>query len=258
MALERQDVRKLLQFRKQFPGGTAALILGDCQLHFTRGFLAELAPGTGIDDSGEAASLVDLSNALGFQAIATVDLCGKPTIRFDLHSDSPSRELLAKYDWVIDAGTAYCCFNVAAVLRNMLAFLKADGCIYQHASLVGHLGRGYYSFSPMLFSDFYTQNGFEIIEMCVRVKPPSEARRSGVIAPGRRVLSAPAATSEDWQDLGRHDFFVSSADRSHISFAHRYRAPETAAPPHHSMVMCFARRQAAAEFRNAIPEFFNT
>jgi hypothetical protein len=258
MALERQDVKKLLQFRRQFTGGAAALILGDCHLHFSRGYLAELAPTAGLDNSSEGASLADVARALGFESLHTVDLFGKPTIRFDLHGGSPPQELVAKYDWVIDAGTAYCCFDVAAVLKNMLAFLKPDGCVYQHASLVGHLGRGYYSFSPMLFSDFYTQNGFEIIEMCVRVKPPSEARRSGVIAHVRRVLSAPAATSEDWQALGRHDFFVSSADRSHISFADRYRAPEPAALPNNSMVMCFARRQAAAEFRNAIPEFFNT
>jgi len=258
MALERQDVRKLLQFRKQFPGGTAALILGDCQLHFTRGFLAELAPGTGIDDSGEAASLVDLSNALGFQAIDTVDLFGKPTIRFDLHSDSPSRELLAKYDWVIDAGTAYCCFNVAAVLRNMLAFLKADGCIYQHASLVGHLGRGYYSFSPMLFSDFYTQNGFEIVETCVRVKPPRDARPGGMIVRTKRLFAGAPRANGEWQAIGPRDFFVSSADCNHIAFSDQYRGPEPAALPNNSLVMCFARRRRVNEFRNAIPEFFNT
>ena len=257
MALERQDMRKLVQYRERYSQGTAALVLGDCQLHFSRGYLAELVPAARLDDSGAPATLADVGRALGFQTIDTVDLFGKPTIRFDLHSDSPPSGMLAKYDWVIDAGTAYCCFNVAAVLKNMLAFLKPQGCVYQHASLVGHLGRGYYSFSPMFFSDFYRQNDFEIAEVCVRVKPPREPTAEGLIGRMCRAFKPRHAVNEDWRVLGPRDFFVASADRDHIEFADAYRAPEPDILPNNALVMCFAQRRVASAFRNAIPEFFN-
>jgi hypothetical protein len=258
MALEHQDIRKLLQLRRRFPDGADALILGDCQFHFTRGHLAELAPAAGIEVSNQVASLTDVAKALGFKGIDTVDLFGQPTIRFDLHGDFPPAELQAKYDWVIDAGTAYCCFNVAAVLKNMLAFLKPGGCIYQHASLAGHLGRGYYSFSPMLYFDFYTQNGFEVVETCVRVKPPRDARPAGPIARLMRFFEAPTVANEEWLTIAPRNFFVSSADRANIAFADRYHAPEPATLPNNSLVMCFAKRRTMSEFRNAIPGFFNT
>src|SRR5436190_21085395 len=116
MGLEQQDVRKLGALRKRFPAGRSAMILGDCHLHFGRAFLAELFPDRGLGASNDPATLGDLARAFGFDRIDTVDLFGQPTVRFDLHSESVPVELAGRYDWVLDAGTAYCCFNVAAVL----------------------------------------------------------------------------------------------------------------------------------------------
>ena len=239
MGLEQQDIRKLVKLRNRYPEGTSALILGDCKFHFSRGLLAELCPGRDLEDSRDTPALTDLAKALGFQRIDTVDLFGNPTIRFDLHSDRVPKELEGGYDWIIDAGTAYCCFNVAAVFKNILSFLRPEGCVYHHASLAGHLGRGYYSFQPMLFHDFYTQNGFDVIEMGVRVKPRS--------ADGRDF---------DWQTVAPKQFFVASADSQQISLAEEVSGDEPRILPNNSLVMCFVKRRVRAEFKNAIPAYF--
>lgn len=262
MALEIHDVRKLVELRALYPDGTSCLILGDCFFHFSRGQLAGLCGDRSAVASTEAVQLADIAAALRFDTVETVDLFGDPTIRFDLQSNDIPGRWLQQFDWVIDAGTLYCCFNISNVLQNVLRFLKPSGAVFHLGSLVGHLGRGYYSLSPMLFADFYEQNGFEIVQMGVRVKPRHVDRerrpmRSLIRRIERRLgLNRTLDRPRGWRLIGRRDFFVASAAADALEFTDSHQLGEPDVLPNNAMIMCFARRERVVPFRDAIPGFY--
>src|SRR4051812_35644594 len=96
--------------------GADCLILGDCTFYVP------------------AMTLESFRDACGFRSVSTIDLFGSPTIKADLQ-DPPSPELLSKFGVIIDAGTLFCCFDVAGVWRNLLKMLTSDGTIFHHAAL---------------------------------------------------------------------------------------------------------------------------
>jgi hypothetical protein len=74
-----------------------------------------------------------------------------------------------QFDLVIDPGTSEHCWNVGTALINMANCVKVGGYIY-HMVPMAHWNHGFWNFSPCAFSDFYTQNGFEIIRLAARFK----------------------------------------------------------------------------------------
>lgn len=68
---------------------------------------------------------------------------------------------LGKFDLVIDPGTTEHCFNVGQAILNAANAVKAGGAILHMvpATMVNH---GFYNFSPTLFADLYTQNGWKL------------------------------------------------------------------------------------------------
>jgi SAM-dependent methyltransferase len=263
MGLEPQDIRKLVDLRTKYTEGTSALILGDCDFHFGREFLVDLGVNRSLGPS--PASLGDVASALNFSRLETVDLFGSPTIRFDLQSDDVPPELQGQFDWVIDAGTIFCCFNVAQVLRNVLRFLKPSGCVFHLAGLTGFFGRSYYAFSPMLFNDFYAQNGFEVIEMGVRVKPrllePARPRRLSFRSRLRSALrgleDGAVPPNLDWRPIGRKESFLAAADSHDLRFTDTMQPDEPNVVPNNAVMMCFARRRECTPFRDAVPQYYS-
>lgn len=65
------------------------------------------------------------------------------------------------YDLVIDPGTIEHCFNVGQALLNAAGAVKLGGRIL-HNSPVTLANHGYWNMSPVLYKDFYEQNGFVI------------------------------------------------------------------------------------------------
>lgn len=235
MGLEPHDIRKLLALRAAHPDGTAALILGDCHFYFDRTLL-------GFPDGGPV-TLRDVGQALGFTRLETVDLSGHPTIRLDLHGDVPA-DLVGAFDWILDAGTLFCCFNVPKVLANILRMLTPQGYVFHLAGLAGYLGRSYYALSPMFFRDFYTQNGFDVLEMGVRVKPRHLQQRWWR-----------GAVDLDWQPMGTSDTFVATASATDLTFRASYH-DEPDVLPNNALVMCFAQRRMVRPFTDAIPGYY--
>jgi hypothetical protein len=266
MALEPADIRKLLSLRAKHPDGGSALILGDCYFHFSQAYLTELCGGSGSCSSTTSprALLTDVAAALRFDRLETIDLFGSPTIRYDLQRDDVPAELRGQFDWIIDAGTLFCCFNVSRVLQHVLDFLKPTGCVFHVAGLVGYLGRSYYSFSPMLFNDFYAQNGFDLIELGVRIEPRHLDRATSRWWLHRRLLRTAVRRSKrsgpqahcDWQPIGRNETFVASASERELRFAKTFQADEPDILPNNSMIMCFAKRRRLVPFTDAVPEFY--
>lgn len=69
-----------------------------------------------------------------------------------------------QYDIVLDVGTAEHCFNIAQAVMNMAELVKQGGYIIHENPHSGWGNHGFYSLQPTFFHDFYSTNGFEIIE----------------------------------------------------------------------------------------------
>lgn len=67
-----------------------------------------------------------------------------------------------QYDFVLDVGTLEHCFNIAQALVNMAALVKVGGYVL-HENPFNWGNHGFYSLNPTLFSDFYGDNGFEVV-----------------------------------------------------------------------------------------------
>lgn len=200
--------------------GDSAIILGDCTFH------TPWRTGDNRRDLAEFAKVLRLSRA------ETIDLCGTPTIRADLHEAAP--ELRGAFDMVIDAGTMFCCFDVARVWENALAMLKPHGVIVHVAGLTGYMGRSYYSFHPALFRDFYRANGFEVLKLAVRSPrfPLGRWRKDG----GYRCIAP-------------DDVYLTGAD---LRFASTLDS-ETETIPNDATILCVARRVEERPFTRAVP-----
>lgn len=69
----------------------------------------------------------------------------------------------SQYDLVIDTGTLEHCFNAGTAFKNVCNCIAKDGILMTAAPLT-KINHGYYNFSPILYRDGLTQNGFNIIE----------------------------------------------------------------------------------------------
>lgn len=87
----------------------------------------------------------------------------KPVILHDL--EKPVGESYHNFfEFVLDTGTAEHIFDVRAVMENIIRVTKIGGYILQILPAHNYINHGFYQFSPTFFYDFYSQNGFEIVE----------------------------------------------------------------------------------------------
>ena len=207
MAIEIEDFNILKTMRQQNPEGKSCAILGDC--HFYGG------------------SLDDFKNALGFTTLDTFDVNGQPTHKIDLN-EPVHNQFKNKYDWVIDSGTIYCCFDPCTVFKNILFMLKENGCVMHTSNLCGFFGRGFYSLSPALFRDFYNINGFDI------------------------QLSATKTRGGTWRQFDSSNTYLSSIN---LDFQEK-SGDFISHIPNDSLICCFAKRKNIINFKKPIPEHF--
>ena len=75
---------------------------------------------------------------------------------------------LKDYDVVIDVGTMEHCFNIGQAMMNMASLVKLNGFIL-HENPYNWGNHGFYNLNPTLFTDFYEQNGFELLS-CILIE----------------------------------------------------------------------------------------
>lgn len=226
------------QEQRLFPGAAVA-ILGDC--HFDTPW----ATGDNRTD------LARFAKELGLARVETLDVLKGATVTLDLQEALP-KDLVGRFDTVIDAGTVHCCFDIAAVLKNCLALLNPRGSIFHLSALTGYFGRAYYCFNPLLLRDFYLQNGFDLLAMESRVPSagigmPSWLRRFYRLR-GHRLGAFIAAHPDE--------LYLEAAD----SFSLRFGRQSTLKPfslPNDAVLMVAARRQHMVPFVRPIPSFFS-
>tara|TARA_R100001015_G_C4632504_1_gene196130 strand:+ start:3722 stop:4360 length:639 start_codon:yes stop_codon:yes gene_type:complete len=206
VAIEPEDFSLLQSYRKQFSDGNVCAILGDCAINGN-------------------------FDVLGFSEVETFDINGNPTNKLNLNEPIPS-EFHNKYDWVIDSGTLYCCFNIAMVLENITNMLKDNGCVFHTSNLSGFYGRGYYSISPALYYEFYKSNGFNIHGMGTKTRK-----------------------SRKWESINVGDTYLEYADSFSLGFKNSAgEFIETI--PNDSLLYCFSSRDHKMNYTEPIPEHF--
>ncbi len=151
MGLGLEDLRIIKEIRGTDKGGNCA-ILGHCTFWYN-----------------DQASLENFKGILGFDSVETFDINGSPTHKLDLQEKLDS-SFHNSYDLVIDSGTLYSVFDVASLFENILFMLKIGGKVWHQTNLVGHFGRGYWSVSPSVLYEFYTQNNFSVDRMGFYIK----------------------------------------------------------------------------------------
>ena len=118
---------------------------------------AELAAAGCLDDRS-------FFRLLGCEQVESADISdweGADHI-FDLNLPVPA-ELRGRFDTVFEAGTLQHVFDLPQVFANLHALLREGGrIIHGMAPSTNHVDHGFYMFSPTLFHDFYTANGWRI------------------------------------------------------------------------------------------------
>jgi len=214
---------------------SSVLILGDCK------FYTAWACGDNTRD------LAHFRQLFGLGRVETVDVVGDPTIRLDLQKPLPS-DLVAQFDIVIDAGTLFWCFDIAAVLQNCLSMLKDRGTMMHVCALTGHFGRGYYNIHPKMFRDFYRQNGFEVLGTEVRV----HKQTSRLARLQKRLWEWRGRPVGNYFPIGKDALFLKNADFVSMEFTEEL-AFEAAMLPNDALFLCAAKREKRLPFVRPIP-----
>ncbi len=179
MGIPRGTARLLLDEARRRPFGGRLLELGRMAVYVTDDELVRWAGEQGVElraieplaysHQPELARLGCLDDKsffrrLGFDEVESSDVTdweGADRI-LDLNQPVPG-ELRGRYDAVFEAGTIQHVFHLPQVLANIWALLKPGGrVIHGMAPSSNHVDHGFYMFSPTLFHDFYTANGWRI------------------------------------------------------------------------------------------------
>ena len=214
MSIEFADYSLISKVRSVNPTGDSCAILGDCTYHY--------------------ASATKFATEMKFSKVDTFDANGSPTHKIDLNEDIP-KEFHNSYDWLIDSGTMYCCFDVATVFKNITKMVKVGGFVLHTGNLSGFYGRGFYSLSPSLFIEFYEQNGFVVKAIGTRTKNnKNQWNISGNTKGGTYLHKATL-----------NEMLFSSSPQSFIPLI-----------PNDSMICCLAYKKEDVGFTKPIPRHF--
>ena len=107
---------------------------------------------------------VFLFKALGFSEVKSIDVNDYEStdIMFDLNNNEVPKELVGKFDVIMDSGTTEHIFHIPNCLNNLNMMLKKGGRIICCLPTSNYVDHGFYMFSPTLFWDYYSANKFDI------------------------------------------------------------------------------------------------
>jgi len=124
---------------------------------------------------------------------------------------------------------------MVSVWKNILFMLNSEGCIWHQTNLVGHFGRGFWSFSPSVFNEFYTANNFKDIDL--------------------KYLFKSGPNKEKWQNISPNCNYLQVSNESSLKFVNhnctvRHRIMCDTA------LSCFVKRNGIVPFKKPIPEHY--
>jgi hypothetical protein len=158
LLLKEADVRP-------FSGGI--LQLGRQKCLFTPQELRRMADTQGLRLYGEHLNSSELDDmqffrSTGFSEVASCDVNSYEHPTFTLDLNARPAHALPQYDVVFDGGTLEHVFHLPHALSNLHRLTKTGGRIIHFAACSNNVDHGFYMFSPTLFADHYTANGYMI------------------------------------------------------------------------------------------------
>lgn len=173
------NMMPILKEHKVRPFSGKLLLLGQADIHFSYDQLRSMAKIANVQLNREVAitksykpnfadknyiSGETLFKSIGFEKIhaseyGAFDGCD---IVLDLNSENIPQELENKFDVIINHGTIEHVFHIPNCFKNIFNLLKVGGRIIHSAPSSNCLDHGFYSFSPTLFYDWYTQNNWQV------------------------------------------------------------------------------------------------
>ena len=182
--------------------GAKCLTLGKQLIHLTEGQLFEILARTGLArvDGGQATlherigrNLLKLREenrtlstfrgarekgeisdemlfqALGFDELRSLDanVFEGADFAFDLNTTGIVEAIGEPFDWVLDCGTMEHVFHVPNVFRNIFDAVKVGGWAVQITPCNNMVDHGFYQVSPMLFFQYYLDNGYEDVKCMI-------------------------------------------------------------------------------------------
>ena len=168
MGIDKAATSLFYELRETIPFTGRAVQLGRQDTYVTpqqlRLIAAKFGFKTNIKDNQEIDDLV-LFKELGFSEISSID--GNDyedaDIIHDFNLPIPN-ELRNSFDMVFDGGTLEHVFDIRQSLENMCSLLRPNGLAIHLSPSHNHVDHGFYMFSPTLFYDYYTENGFRILK----------------------------------------------------------------------------------------------
>lgn len=180
--------------------------------------------------------------ALGFEKVESLDLLDdeRPTYLQDMNRPVPP-ELEGRFDVVFDTGTMVHVFDQKTAFGNLARMVKPEGrVIHGTAPSSNHVDIGFYMFSPTLFNDFYSANGWRLdaLKLCEFVPLWYRGRFDPPVWKVRRYepgdLDAYRLGGLDWHPLSvwavATKIAGARADRSPIQGCYRAAYEAIAAP----------------------------
>ncbi len=180
MALEHATFKVITSLRPQLPASTRILCLGYPDLLIPKEDLVQAGACTADEQLPLAADADAIARWHGwegpiFDTAAMFSRLGIEPTFIDIH---PSRgieqvvdlnlELPAKmrgmFDLVLDGGTLEHCFNIGQAFVNVAQAVR-DGGFIIHSNPMSCFNHGFWNLSATTYCDFYTQNGFEVLDL---------------------------------------------------------------------------------------------
>ena len=105
-----------------------------------------------------------LFQALGFETFEAIDYSDyeNTSFTYDLNNPNVPEDYCEKYDYIMDCGTLEHIFNLPNALTAIFRMLKVGGTFWFTTPIWYAVNHGFYNFSPCLFSEYFSQNKWQI------------------------------------------------------------------------------------------------
>lgn len=169
MAILSGIARLLIEEHAKRPFTGRLLQLGRQEIMFTRADLRRIMALCGMPADRLRDGLPQLTDEeffgiFSFDAIEVSDVSTdmKAGVVHDLNSAEVDPVHRGRFDVIFDGGTMEHVFHAPNVFAAIHGFLAESGRIIHNTPASNSIDHGFYSFSPCLYHEYYTANGYEI------------------------------------------------------------------------------------------------
>ncbi|MBI3571691.1 MAG: hypothetical protein HY082_11430 [Gammaproteobacteria bacterium] len=209
MALEHATFKIITSLRPRLPASARVLCLGYPDLLVPKEDLVQ----AGICHAEEQLPLATDADAIArwhgwkdpiFDTATMFNRLGLTPAFIDIH---PSRgieqvvdlnmglpiEMHGMFDLVLDGGTLEHCFNIGRAFMNVAQAVREGGFIL-HSNPMSCFNHGFWNLSATTYHDFYTQNGFEVLDLFGMLGKVGQ-REVAPLPPADRIQLPPEVSS---------------------------------------------------------------